>query len=178
MVLLISLALLGLGSEQADARLRVTETTKYFAVSGTSVPELLDSLRRAHSNFDAETHWDASVNHTWRRSGKTCRMKSVDVALKLTVLLPKLATKVPPDVQVRWDKFLAGVIVHENGHVKLYKSTAEDLDRSLGALSRPCGIFLRDAAAVTQDGYKRMQKANDDYDAETDHGVKQGGTLF
>ena len=178
MFLLINLALLGLDSQEADARLRVTETTKYFAVSGMSVPELLDSLRRSHSNFDAETHWDVSVNHTWRQSGKTCRMTSVDVALKLTVLLPKLATKVPPDVQARWDKFLAGVIVHENGHVKLYKSTAEDLDRSLGALSRPCDIFLRDAAAVTQDGYKRMQKTNDDYDAETDHGVKQGGTLF
>jgi predicted secreted Zn-dependent protease len=170
--------MLGLVLQEADARLRVTENTRYFSVSGISIPELLDSLRRAHPNFDAETHWDASVNHTWRQSGKTCRMTSVDVSLKLTILLPKLATKVSPDVQARWDKFLAAVIVHENGHVRLYKSTAKDLDRSLGVLSRPCNIFLRDAAVVTQDGYKKMQRANDDYDAETDNGAKQGGTLF
>ncbi|MBZ9674769.1 DUF922 domain-containing protein [Mesorhizobium sp. ES1-1] len=178
MFFLINLVVLGMTPQPADARLRVTQKTEYFAVSGTSIPQLYENLRRAHPSFDAETHWDASVNHTWRKLGKRCSMTSVDVSLKLVVLLPKLATEVSPEIRAKWERFLAGVIVHENGHVKLYKSTARDLDRSLSTLSRPCDIFLRDAAAVTQDGYNKMQKTNDDYDAETDNGVKQGGTLY
>jgi predicted secreted Zn-dependent protease len=173
-------AALAFASGDANARLRTTEKTKYFNVDGNTTADLRKSLRRAHPDFYAETQWHAVTNYAWKPFGKTCRMTKVDVSLELVVLLPRRQTgpRLSPEVQKKWDDFVAAIIVHENGHVKLYKAAARDLDKSLRAVSRPCRTIGRHADAVNEDGFKRMQKVNDDYDTRTNGGEKQGVTLY
>ena len=168
-----------LGPTEADARLRTTESTKYFDITGSSAAELHRSLRRAHSSFNALTKWHARTNYTWKVIGKQCKLTNVTVTLRLDVLLPRLkpGTKLSPDVQKRWDRFAAAIVVHEAGHVKLYKSAASELDRKLSSFSSPCRTVEHDAGGIDRAGFDRMQKINDEYDERTDGGTRQGATL-
>ncbi|RWQ66965.1 MAG: DUF922 domain-containing protein [Mesorhizobium sp.] len=65
---------------------------------------------------------------------------------------------------------MANLVTHENEHVRLYKSAAADLDKRLKSFSSSCRSIRHDARAVDNEGFDRMQKVNDDYDARTDGG--------
>lgn len=178
-LIVAALVACALGSVEADARLRTTKFTQYFEVSGGTPAELQRALRRAHSGFNAETKWHARTDYSWKPTGKQCKLTNVTISLRFDLLLPRLkaGTKLSPDVQKRWNRFVAAIVVHENGHVKLYKSAAGELDRKLSSFSSACSSIDREAGKINQAGYDRMQKVNDDYDARTGGGAKQGATL-
>jgi predicted secreted Zn-dependent protease len=101
-------------------------------------------------------------------------MTSVTVDLTLEIIIPRIkaGNELAPEVQKEWDLFIAGVVSHENEHVRLYKAGAADLEKRLRSFSSSCKNMQRDASAIEKAGAERMQKMNDDYDAETDGGRK------
>ena len=95
--------------------------------------------------------------------------------------LPALATNagVPADVLNRWTTFISNTITHESGHVTRNYQGATNFRRDLGnalpagdcptLMPRLNDLFTRATGTIRQ--------SNIDYDAETQHGAKQGAVF-
>ena len=97
----------------------------------------------------------------------------VDVTLALGILLPEWTGKddASEASQAEWDRMMGALKTHEQGHVDIAKRGAETLQERL--------LYERegDFDAVEKQVCQEIQGLQDDYDVETEHGVKQGVTL-
>ena len=67
---------------------------------------------------------------------------------------------------------------HEEGHAKLAREAARDIERTIGDLKRRSCQELIEAA--NEAGYgllKQLKTSDEDYDAKTKHGVLQDAVL-
>jgi predicted secreted Zn-dependent protease len=82
------------------------------------------------------------------------------------------------DVRREWDRFLAAVEQHEDGHVRIGVAAAEKLGAAISALSFPtCEEVDRQADRLGASEIANMKERQHAYDLENEHGAKTGGTL-
>jgi predicted secreted Zn-dependent protease len=160
-----------------------------YGVIGKTVNDILQSLNAQampdsndpNGEFLARTDYFISAQWSYQPTARGCEVESGTVTLAMTMTLPALSSTVgmPPDLLNRWTTFISNTITHESGHVKLNYQGASDFQRDLGnALPasdcttiepRLNDLFTRATGAIRQ--------SNIDYDAETEHGAKQGAVF-
>ena len=107
-----------------------------------------------------------------------CRMKRVLVTLRVEVRLPRLFEATDAQ-RAAFERFMARLRVHEQGHVDLYRAIAAQMVRELEVLPpMPSCDALQKAAIDRGDEILREGRAaNVRYDAVTQHGRTQGAAL-
>ena len=157
-----------------------------YPVSGVTERELSNSLsanalpdpHEQNNRYYARTDWYLSAHWNWMPSSKGCEVSSGDVSLAMTMTLPALATpnSISPSVLDRWDTFVDNTVLHESGHVKLDLAGARRYQQELGTFSpaADCNSLKGELRALFDDNYSAIDKANVDYDAQTQHGMDQG----
>lgn len=80
------------------------------------------------------------------------------------------------DVQNRWSAFTDNTITHESGHVKLDLDGAREYQRALGNYppAADCGTLQSGLRDLFNSNFSAIDRANVDYDRQTQHGRKQG----
>src|SRR5260370_3146531 len=105
------------------AELTIATHDRYYDVTGTSVSELRDAIRRLGPQeqgqaADALTVWDLEWTYAERRSADGCTLRDVHVSLGVTMTLPRWAP--PADAPARLiaacRDHLDHVKIHEAGH--------------------------------------------------------------
>jgi predicted secreted Zn-dependent protease len=156
--------------------------TVYYDIEGGSWADLAAALRergpRAHGRqFFGLTEWEMSVEYRPVADGAGCAVDDLTIEVSVKTHLPRWsrAAAAPTPLRRAWNRFVAALGQHEQGHRVLAERAAETASRRLRAASAPTCDRLdaearREVATVMQE-YERRQLA---YDVETGHGRTQG----
>jgi predicted secreted Zn-dependent protease len=105
-----------------------------------------------------------------------CRMTRVLVNLRIDVRLPRLFEATDAQ-RAAFERFMAPLRVHEQGHVSRYRATANQMVRELEALPPMADCESLQKAAFSRGNaiIREGSEENARYDAETRHGLNQSG---
>jgi predicted secreted Zn-dependent protease len=109
-------------AQPAKAEWKPAERIDTYAVSGKTGIELYESIGErgptagagraiAHTTFDLK--WSRKYEPL---EDGSCRLTSARPHLTIIYRLPKPASKLPADTQIRWDRFIKGIQAHERVH--------------------------------------------------------------
>lgn len=171
-----------LAASPADAKTRTTVQTTYYDISGKTGGELLRSMDRkgprhgfmgrAIAQTRYKIKWSGSLGD---RDGK-CRVVKSDVRLEISYIYPRIPDKAQGALRGRWERFLAGVVRHEQRHGKIAREMATEVDAMIKAY-RPandttCGAAERELRRRFDTIYTKHDKRQREFDA-TEH--REGG---
>jgi predicted secreted Zn-dependent protease len=143
---------------------------KYYLAEGVTPAELNASMQARNLGDKAAdgrfavglTQWNAR----WRwplRSDGSCDLSRVDLDFDVTVTLPQLANEnASPEVRRQWGNFVADVVAHEVGHVRLIHAHQDKILDAIHAAD--CAT----AEAAGNAAIAELTAANARYDDEAD----------
>jgi predicted secreted Zn-dependent protease len=164
---------------------RLSASTDYYAIEGSSLSALLSSLRE-HGPSDGHGTWAANTAWVFRwsyqpASDAGCRVALAKVDLALAYTYPRWTAPddAAPGLVAAWDSYLANVEQHEHGHRDIAEDAAADLVKTLQELpaQTSCDALAATARASASQLLARHAEAQRVYDQETGHGERQGAVL-
>ncbi|HEX4600005.1 MAG TPA: DUF922 domain-containing protein, partial [Gemmatimonadales bacterium] len=157
---------------RAIAALAIANRERRYVITGSSVAELVDAMRRlgpreSGTPVDALTAWDLESSYREGTAAGDCALREVRVRLTVTVTLPRWDP--PADAPARlvesWQRFLEHVKLHEAGHRAIAEQSARDLAAALTALrGRVCDDVFDDAGRTATRVVERGRAKNRAYD--------------
>lgn len=141
---------------------------KYYLVEGVEADEINQSMRER--NLGGKAHGDRFAvgltewNAHWRwpgRSDGSCDLSKLQIDFDVTVTLPRLANEnASPEVRRQWGNFVADVVAHEVGHVRLIRAHEDKIIEAIR--SADCDT----AEAAGNAAVAELRAANQLFDAE------------
>lgn len=169
----------------SSAHVTENHTTHAYEVSHPPGTSLLNTLNNAspirHQGrvFHGYTTWHVRWNYQWQgQADGSCAIASVDTRLTTAITLPQLRTADAAE-RSRFDRYLAALTLHEEGHKRLGQQAAADIDRAILKL-RPAPTCQQLENAVHRVGHdilERTRQSEIEYDRTTRHGCTQGACL-
>jgi predicted secreted Zn-dependent protease len=158
--------------------------TKTYAVSGCNANDIAASLRGATNQSSAGrfevgiTSSTTRYSYRYEEQNGNCKLKGASIASDITVLLPELSNTlgISDQVMARWQAFMAALRTHEQGHVDIILKSAGSIKATFEAQqsAAPCATLESTLKGAVQRETDVANAANDAYDTQTNHGVKQG----
>jgi predicted secreted Zn-dependent protease len=149
-------------------------TLRWYELRGAEEVALLEDCLRACPRDEAGRPVSALTSWTLRwthqsGSGETCAVSNPDVEALVTVALPRWdGVGATPALRAQWDAWLAALLAHEAGHVRVAEAWVGVARTRL----REAGCA--DADAVMEQANEDMRAAQAAYDAETHDGHAEG----
>lgn len=173
----------------ASAMPVMTERTNYYKIKGITANELrvqmnalgpLDGTIRV----DAKTTWYITWRYNWRYDNPTqnpCYVTSVQVSGDITYLYPEWVNQkdAVPALQTKWNNYLNALTMHEKGHADNGKQTATEIEKALLSVQPQvnCTVLDNTLDAAAKKVLAQHNAWDRQYDADTDHGKKQGAVF-
>lgn len=158
----------------------------WYPISGTTLNDLRAQMRVlgprdggvARAGYTrGYTHWSL----TYSNDAGACVVRTERVTVSDTVTLP-LWTPPPnadPGVVAEWSRFVTMLGRHEEGHREITLNGAARIGRTLSALPShaSCSDLMTDANAQGHAILDAMNARQQQYDLETNHGLRRGTNL-
>ena len=174
---LVVVALTAFASGNVDRKLE----RRTYTVTGATPVEIHRSLeangpKQAGRTFYGLTEFSMGYRYATQPVGGQCRAADVQVQIGITVMLPEWDAPRPadPDLTREWRRFHRALERHEEGHVRLADEAAERLRLGLIGLRGPCDTLGDQARALAERLSDVSASHHVDYDARTEHGVREG----
>jgi predicted secreted Zn-dependent protease len=125
---------------EVSAGVKVSEKTRGYEVGGKTGAALLAAMDRSGPKHGfltraiAQTRYSVSWTIEWGETRNACRVRSIEGELDIIYTYPT-ANGLPPGLERRWDRFLAGVKKHEKVHGDMARQMAKAVEKSVGKLS-------------------------------------------
>lgn len=170
----------------AGAEVVVSEKTQLYDVTGQSLRDVrgqtfvVTPIRVNGKPYAAQCRHVIRWNYKYDSDNDWCMIKSVTVTVNITYTMPRWSgySSASSDMQEKWNTYYARLTEHEEGHAKLAKEAASDIDREIGTARRRSCQELRQAVNEIGTGIlKRLDDANEEFDAGTKHGHLQDAIL-
>lgn len=160
----------------------VNPTYRFYAVAGTTVGEIKDSLleRGPRDGLGAArfAYTDWKVKWKWQRlADGSINPDSVELACIAEILLPYLEPNaaVEPELRAGWGDFVERTRQHELNHVAHLTQRAPEIYQRLRAAAQHSGtLSSKRAEAIVSEVIAEIRALDRRYDAETDHGRTEG----
>ena len=152
---------------EAVAGVKVSEKTRGYEISGQTGAALLAAMDRRGPKHGfltraiAQTRYSVSWTIEWGETRAACRVKSIDGKLDIIYTYPT-AGSLPPGLQSRWARFLAGVKKHERVHGDVARQMARTVEKSVAKVYVASDPSCRKARAEVKE---RMAAIYADYEA-------------
>jgi len=180
-----ALLLAGALPPAALAEVRDSIDYSYYEVQVFDGPSLGTQVRAASPIREGgqvsfgNTRWNVRWDLRWNSeaSGR-CRLTSVIVTLRSRMLLPQLRGASARQTAA-FERFMAALRLHENGHYAHGQRAAREIERNLLALPPAASCATLEAQA-NESGRRSIARHADldiQYDRETSHGRTQGAYL-
>jgi len=181
--LCFSVLLVFAGSTRAQSKL--TLRTNYYAVTGGTLKDIHRSLSHSRpwqgSRRDGQTDWKVNWKTRLSPTGNGCRIASFHTETVITITLPmlRIPPNTPPEVTKAWHTYLTALMKHEQGHVKLARAAADQIQRAVGGLgsSGDCGELNRQIKETAGRALEASKEQHRKYDQRTRHGATEGAVL-
>jgi len=161
-------------------------TTNYYSVTGASLPEIRQSLRRAHpwknrSSLDGMTDWRIEWQFAVTPSSDGCRCTSFTTRTTITVTLPRWIppTNAPPNLKQTWNRYLAALEKHEAGHVEMALAAVASQHKQVQQIGNwpHCETLRQKVDGLARQILDEFRRRDEEYDRLTQHGARQGAFL-
>ncbi len=174
------------GPWSAVAQSTVVRKTNYYAMTGSSLRHIQESLQKTrpwkdNSGRDALTEWYVQWHASYTASGGTCQCSSFTTTTTITITLPRWIppTNTPPEVRAAWAKYIAALEVHETGHADLAIAAAAEMHKRVNEIGSDLDCItlrtrVQNECQAVLDSHRAQEK---DYDRRTRHGATQGATF-
>ena len=154
----------------------------HYDVQGMTPVQIRASINESRPTGKDGKRWDAIAKWyvTWRyktaQSPAGCSVQSFDVALETSVTLPRLTNEPPTPVKQKWQKYLAALTTHENGHLQFGNSAAKAIQEAGTKMParRSCQELRQDIQATAHRILDEHRRREVEYDTQTEHGRTQG----
>lgn len=109
---------------QSASSVTLNQTLQTYEVSGDTADAVRADMSRKRptsrsgERFDASAEWKVTWRAEYTTLGAGCRVRKSSVTVNVTVTAPSLAASAPGDVRLRFDRYYANLMVHENDHVE------------------------------------------------------------
>jgi predicted secreted Zn-dependent protease len=169
----------------SSAETNVFEEFNFYEVAPTSKNNLLKALNSSSpikengEVFHGHTKYSIDWRFWWKSNGNKCTFTNVVITLKLKYTMPQLRSS-KPDIKAVWLNWYPNLEKHEKGHGNLAKNIANEINRKLLAMSpKPnCNILEKSGNELAYKLMGKLKKANQKYDAKTNHGETQNAWLY
>jgi len=155
-----------------------------YDVRGATPSEVWASIREVgpsdsnNRRFAGWTQWNIAWYVRYDQSSDGCRLAEAHVRTRITTTLPVWANRgnAAPDLQASWDRFIAALTVHEEGHAARAIEKAAVIERGLTALppQTKCDEALTEGRSYFAAQMEELKKEQIEYDRTTNHGMTQG----
>ncbi|KAB2849690.1 MAG: DUF922 domain-containing protein [Hyphomicrobiaceae bacterium] len=173
----------------AGAEPKITEKTNFYDLKGTTVEAVRADVRskgptgQGGRRFVGLTETFVRYRFWYDGDDETCKVTNVITEVEVTFTMPRWVDRerAPSELQVKWDRFIAALWVHERGHHDIGVAVARDIERTIVDLGRlgkggpEFRDFIQGLAKVHLDD---IQPRHDKYDRETGHGRTQGAGVI
>ena len=170
----------------AAPRVRLSVDSVQYRVLGASANALRDQVRQLgpvdrFGRWAASTRWDLKWSYPYDRVDGGCRPGPVSVELVVTYTLPRwdVAADAPAELVERWDRYVAALTRHEDGHRDIAVDAANAIVGAIEALPAhaTCRRLERAADTAARDLVERYRGLQIAYDHSTGHGTTQGAVF-
>lgn len=175
------------GTDEPVGILEISERREYYVVDATTHDELrqqLDAAMAGHGEGKSvgRTEQDLRSAYELVATPEGCRFKDLVVSLDISIHLPSWQPangKRPYKLDKAWEKMIAALTLHEEGHRDIAVETAGFLLDSLRALPAhlDCGQLREQAGKAFFRARVRHSIVDGIYDRRTRHGIAQGAVL-
>tara|TARA_R110002073_G_scaffold38717_1_gene110812 strand:- start:2986 stop:3615 length:630 start_codon:yes stop_codon:yes gene_type:complete len=160
--------------EQVPVRVNLV----FYDVEGGTSRALEESIRFSGPiGYDAETQVSMSTFWHYEFVGQRCHVATVDISLDITIRYPNWTgfERASRQRRARWERRIAGLEVHENGHAALAFAGALDLHNELILYGQDvdCDSFEDGMQAIADAAQTALRRRHREYDRITQHGVRQ-----
>jgi predicted secreted Zn-dependent protease len=154
-----------------------------FPVWGETLREVGAGVHgHLHGGYAGYTRWHMGYTTDMHESLMgTCTVKKIAVNFQSKVTLPHWQSNsafIHPSVQPTWDRFIAALRAHEQGHADIALTQAQALVAQLQAMSpiqgHSCDALLSIVRQRFDKAVSAAATATERYDVATQHGVTQG----
>jgi len=148
----------------------------YYDVQGNDFNSLLGALN-VRGTFHGRADWKLSYRFRSRMGPGGCGVTSFNTDLDLQMTLPRWTPPagVPADLVTRWERYMAALRLHEEGHLDHGRGAEKEFRAVASATTASdCGSLdraLRDRFSKLIADYQARDR---DYDRRTEHGKSQG----
>src|SRR5688572_5765820 len=168
------------------AQSNVVRKTNYYAMTGSSMRDIQQSLRQTRpwkdkSAHDGSTEWRIQWNAFVGRNGDLCYCSSFATTTIIMITLPRWIppTNTPPTVRATWARYLAALEQHEAGHADIALAATAEMHKRIKEIGgeSDCDALrtkVKNECQAILDSHRAREK---EYDEQTRHGVTQGATL-
>lgn len=190
LALIVSLAAFGLPASPprtSEDQVHVSVNSVRYDISGDSVYALLEEMRENSPIVDngkiyfGHTRSDMRWNYGFRLQKGGYAITSAEVAVEITFTLPRRVgvSQTRSRVSSEWERYLASLELHENGHADFAIAEAHRLHARLTAprVFKTADALRKFVAAEGSAALAASREANSEYDADTNHGATQGTVL-
>ncbi len=125
----------------AQAGVKVSESQKTYAISGTSGIALLQAMDKSGPKHGfltraiAQTSYSVSWTIEWGETRTACRVKRADGKLDITYTYPRVSNAITPQLKRRWNTFLSGVRRHELHHGEIARQMARAAEKAVAGVT-------------------------------------------
>ena len=173
----------------ASARLRTgtdaeSVDLRWYSVTGTDSKSMWQSISANGPKgddgkvFAGRTDWNLGYRYQTRILDGRCRVTAVTTRLAVVMHMPRWQDqgRAPAELRTRWQRYLAALREHEDGHRANGVAATAEVQTRVGALPpRPdCGGFDEQARAVANAVVAEYVERDREYDRRTEHGLTQG----
>jgi predicted secreted Zn-dependent protease len=162
------------------------EQRRYYVVTGRTVDELLQQLRQATPEKDAEdsaARAEQTLDARFELDplAQGCRLARLHVRLDVVLHLPRWQPEGerPQRLAERWDRMYPALLAHEEGHRDIAVQVARELYDGLRALpaAGDCRDLHRQAQKLLLQARLTHALRDGAYERRTEHGLAQGARL-
>ena len=156
--------------------------TNYYAVTGASFPEIMDSISRARHarlgpSMSGSTEWNIRWHVVVGSSDHGYRCTSFTTQTGLTNTLPfwRAPTNATYQLRSQWLRYSGNLAIHEGGHSRIALAALAEMHRAVKELKEAPDYqsmrgLVEDTVERVLDRYRQKEI---EYDTLTQHGAKQ-----
>jgi predicted secreted Zn-dependent protease len=157
-------------AKSAFAKVKVSEKTEYYEISGKTGVDLYRDMGRRGPRHGfltkaiAQTRYEVTPEGHMAHEKGLCRIKGAGVTLKITYIYPKPRGPLSADLARRWKRFQADNVRHEQMHGRIAKEFAAAADTYFrrfavkdGPSCRKAVSQLKREAKALTDRYEKKQ---------------------
>lgn len=170
---------------QKSSNPAVSVKTVYYEINGSTAKQLRNQMnqlgpliKNENRRYDGMTNWFVRWSYRYSDTNGRCTINSVNVSTEVIFTLPKwnIPRNVSPSLIASWNKYLAALQVHEDGHKNNGIAAGNEILRRLETMpgSASCPLLEKTANSNAQSIIKRYNEEDIRYDRNTKHGLTQG----
>jgi predicted secreted Zn-dependent protease len=162
----------------------VKEKYEYYEICGCNEKDVQCELKQKciiwpdGKKYDSVTSWKVKWDYGHNRTPQACSTNSFIVTVEVVFHLPKLVRtgNSPKPLLEKWDTYIDNLIKHEYGHRDRVVEAATEITRAVKELppARTCAELDREVQALSQERMQKLDEEQEEYDAASKHGQKQG----